>query len=95
MDKPVNVCVLVGSLRKASFNRRLAKALISLVDATVSVVIFGLFPGLVLDLIQGPVDTIIAGLATSDPGGSAPSALANPSPWMSPNPKTTSSRQCV
>ncbi len=29
--------------------------------------IFGLFPGLVLDLIQGPVDTIIAGLATSDP----------------------------
>ena len=30
MDKPVKVCVLVGRLRKASFNRRLAKALISL-----------------------------------------------------------------
>jgi chromate reductase, NAD(P)H dehydrogenase (quinone) len=30
MDKPMNVCVLVGSLRKASFNRVLANALISL-----------------------------------------------------------------
>jgi chromate reductase, NAD(P)H dehydrogenase (quinone) len=30
MDKPMNVCVLVGSLRKASFNRMLANALISL-----------------------------------------------------------------
>jgi chromate reductase len=30
MDKPMNVCVLVGSLRKASFNAMLAKALISL-----------------------------------------------------------------
>jgi NADH-quinone oxidoreductase subunit M len=29
--------------------------------------IFGLFPGLVLDLIQGPVDSIIAGLAAGDP----------------------------
>jgi hypothetical protein len=27
MDKPVNVCVLVGSLRKASFNGMLANAL--------------------------------------------------------------------
>ena len=30
MDKPLNVCVLVGSLRRASFNRVLANALISL-----------------------------------------------------------------
>jgi chromate reductase len=30
----VNVCVLVGSLRKASFNRRLAKALISLAPSS-------------------------------------------------------------
>ena len=30
MDKPMNVCVLVGSLRKASFSRMLANALISL-----------------------------------------------------------------
>src|SRR3979490_3005857 len=28
MDKPMNVCVLVGSLRKASFNGMLANALI-------------------------------------------------------------------
>ena len=28
MDKPMNVCVLVGSLRKASINRMLANALI-------------------------------------------------------------------
>jgi chromate reductase, NAD(P)H dehydrogenase (quinone) len=34
MDKPVNACVLVGSLRKASFNRRLAKALISLAPSS-------------------------------------------------------------
>jgi chromate reductase len=34
VDKPVNVCVLVGSLRKASFNRRLAKALISLAPSS-------------------------------------------------------------
>src|SRR5258705_2965559 len=30
MEKPMNVCVLVGSLREASFNRMLANALISL-----------------------------------------------------------------
>jgi chromate reductase, NAD(P)H dehydrogenase (quinone) len=30
VDEPMNVCVLVGSLRKASFNRMLANALISL-----------------------------------------------------------------
>ena len=30
MEKPMNVCVLVGSLRKASFNGMLANALISL-----------------------------------------------------------------
>ncbi len=29
MEKPMNVCVLVGSLRKASFNRMLANALMS------------------------------------------------------------------
>jgi chromate reductase, NAD(P)H dehydrogenase (quinone) len=34
MDKPVNVCVLVGSLRKASFNRMLANALISLAPSS-------------------------------------------------------------
>jgi len=34
MDKPVKVCVLVGSLRKASVNRRLAKALISLAPSS-------------------------------------------------------------
>jgi hypothetical protein len=28
MDTPMNVCVLVGSLRKASFNRMLANVLI-------------------------------------------------------------------
>ena len=28
--------------------------------------IFGLLPGLLLDLIQGPVDSIIAGLAAGD-----------------------------
>ena len=30
MNKPVNVCVLIGSLRKASLSRMLAKAMISL-----------------------------------------------------------------
>jgi chromate reductase, NAD(P)H dehydrogenase (quinone) len=34
MDKPKNVCVLVGSLRKASFNRMLANALISLAPSS-------------------------------------------------------------
>jgi chromate reductase len=34
MEKPMNVCVLVGSLRKASFNRMLANALISLAPAS-------------------------------------------------------------
>jgi chromate reductase len=34
MDEPMNVCVLVGSLRKASFNRMLANALISLAPAS-------------------------------------------------------------
>lgn len=34
MDKPSNVCVLVGSLRKASFNRTLANALISLAPSS-------------------------------------------------------------
>src|SRR5450631_1440082 len=34
MDKPMNVCVLVGSLRKASLNRMLANALISLAPSS-------------------------------------------------------------
>jgi chromate reductase len=34
MDKPINVCVLVGSLRKASFNRMLANVLISLAPSS-------------------------------------------------------------
>src|ERR1700742_4258153 len=35
MDKPMNVCVLVGSLRKAWFNGMLAKALISLAPSSI------------------------------------------------------------
>ena len=34
MDGPMNVCVLVGSLRKASFSRMLANALISLAPSS-------------------------------------------------------------
>src|ERR1700730_1762613 len=34
MDKPMNVCVLVGSLRKASFNGMLANVLISLAPSS-------------------------------------------------------------
>jgi chromate reductase len=34
MNKPMNVCVLVGSLRKASFNRMLANALVSLAPSS-------------------------------------------------------------
>ena len=34
MDRSANVCVLVGSLRKASFNRMLANALISLAPSS-------------------------------------------------------------
>jgi chromate reductase len=34
MDRPMNVCVLVGSLRKASFNGMLANALISLAPSS-------------------------------------------------------------
>ena len=34
MDKPMNVCVLVGSLRKASLNGMLANALISLAPSS-------------------------------------------------------------
>ena len=37
MDKPMNVCVLVGSLRKASFNGMLANALISLAPSSMKV----------------------------------------------------------
>src|SRR5437016_10980619 len=34
MDKPINVCVLVGSLRKASLNGMLANALMSLAPSS-------------------------------------------------------------
>src|SRR5580693_2784195 len=34
MDRPINVCVLVGSLRKASFNRMLANTLIGLAPSS-------------------------------------------------------------
>ena len=34
MEKPMNVCVLVGSLRKASLNGMLANALISLAPSS-------------------------------------------------------------
>src|ERR1700740_1599397 len=34
MEKPMNVCILVGSLRKASLNRMLANALISLAPSS-------------------------------------------------------------
>jgi chromate reductase, NAD(P)H dehydrogenase (quinone) len=34
MEKPMNVCVLIGSLRKASFNRTLANALIWLAPSS-------------------------------------------------------------
>jgi chromate reductase, NAD(P)H dehydrogenase (quinone) len=34
MDKPMNVCVLVGSLRKASLNKILANALMSLAPSS-------------------------------------------------------------
>jgi chromate reductase len=39
MDKPMNVCVLVGSLRKASFNAMLANALISLAPSSLKLYI--------------------------------------------------------
>jgi chromate reductase len=46
MDKPMNVCVLVGSLRKASFNGMLANALISLAPSSLklSIVEIGQLP---------------------------------------------------
>jgi chromate reductase len=34
MDKPMNVCLLVGSLRKASFNKMLASVLLSLAPSS-------------------------------------------------------------
>jgi chromate reductase len=41
MDKPMDVCVLVGSLRKASFSRMLAKVMISLAP-----------PSMTLDIVE-------------------------------------------
>jgi chromate reductase len=42
MDKPMKVCVLVGSLRKASFNGMLANALISLAPSAMKFDIAGI-----------------------------------------------------
>src|SRR5450755_1598529 len=41
MDRPMDVCVLVGSLRKASFNGILANALISLAPSSIKLDIVG------------------------------------------------------
>jgi chromate reductase, NAD(P)H dehydrogenase (quinone) len=42
MDRPMNVCVLVGSLRKASFNRMLANTLISLAPSSMKLDFVGI-----------------------------------------------------
>src|SRR5260370_30899278 len=42
MEKPMNVCVLVGSLRKASLNGMLANALISLVPSSMKLETVGI-----------------------------------------------------
>jgi chromate reductase, NAD(P)H dehydrogenase (quinone) len=42
LDKPINVCVLVGSLRKASLNGMLANALISLAPSSMEPEIVGI-----------------------------------------------------
>src|SRR3954470_17465268 len=55
MDKPMNVCVLVGSLRKASLNRMLANALMSLAPASLKleIVEIGQLPFFNQDLETG------------------------------------------
>ena len=57
MDKPMNVCVLVGSLRKASLNRMLANALISLAPSSLKleIVEIGQLPFFNQDLETGGV----------------------------------------
>src|ERR1700724_2294910 len=56
MDRPMNVCVLVGSLRKASFSRMLANALISLAPSSMKldIVEVGQLPFYNEDLEAGP-----------------------------------------
>jgi chromate reductase, NAD(P)H dehydrogenase (quinone) len=56
MDKPMNVCVLIGSLRKASFNGMLAKALISLAPSSMKleIVEIGQLPFYNQDLDTNP-----------------------------------------
>jgi chromate reductase, NAD(P)H dehydrogenase (quinone) len=55
MEKPINVCVLVGSLRKASINRMLANALISLAPSSLKldIVEIGQLPFFDQDLETG------------------------------------------
>jgi chromate reductase len=57
LDKPMNVCVLVGSLRKASFNGMLANALMSLAPSSMKpeVVEIGQLPFYNQDL-EGLID---------------------------------------
>ena len=56
MEKPMNVCVLVGSLRKASLNRMPANALISLAPSSLKldIVEIGQLPFYNQDLETGP-----------------------------------------
>ena len=56
MEKPMNVCVLVGSLRKASFNGMLANALISLAPSSMKleIVEIGQLPFYNQDLETNP-----------------------------------------
>src|SRR5580700_4628370 len=55
MEKPVNVCVLVGSLRKASLNRMLANTLMSLAPTSMKldIVEIGQLPFFNQDLETG------------------------------------------
>ena len=56
LDKPINVCVLVGGLRKASFNGMLANALISLAPSSMKleIVEIGQLPFYNQDLETNP-----------------------------------------
>src|SRR5882757_3729434 len=56
MDRPMNVCVLVGSLRKASFSGMLANALISLAPSSLKldIVEIGQLPFYNEDLESNP-----------------------------------------
>src|ERR1700755_1716412 len=56
MDRPMNVCVLVGSLRRASFSRMLANALISLAPSSLQldIVEIGQLPFYNQDLENDP-----------------------------------------